>query len=72
MTVKVKVISQAKKVRIEPLSDSLKVYLTKPPLNDKANKQLIEVIAKHYQVKKSKVSIIKGLKQKEKILEILS
>lgn len=70
MTVKVKVITQAKKVRIESFTNSLKVYLTKPPLKDQANKQLIEVIAEYYKVKKNKIFIIKGLKQKDKILEI--
>jgi len=71
MVVKVKVIPRAKKFRIEPFVQGLKVYLTKSPVKGQANKQLIEVIAQHYGVKKNKISIVKGQRQRDKILEII-
>jgi len=36
----------------------------------KANKKLIEVLAKHYRVKKRSITIIKGLKQRDKVVSI--
>ena len=62
MTVKVKVVPRASKFKIEPFAQGLKVYLTKSPVNNEANKQLVEIIADHYGVKKNKVSILKGHK----------
>ena len=41
MTVKIKVITRAKRERVEEFSDGLKVYLTTPALEGKANKQLL-------------------------------
>ncbi|GBE35470.1 hypothetical protein BMS3Bbin06_02011 [bacterium BMS3Bbin06] len=67
-------------IRVEPRSsrvevvgrygDSLKVKLTSAPVEGKANKQLIEVMARYLGVKKGAVHIIKGESSKDKVLEI--
>lgn len=67
-------------VKVEPRSsraevcgnigDSLKVKLTSPPVDGEANKQLIEVLAKTYGVKKSAITIIKGERAKKKTVKI--
>ena len=49
----------------------LKVYLTAVPIDGKANKELIKLLSKELNINKSKISIIKGEKNKEKVLEIL-
>ncbi|MHA1783578.1 MAG: DUF167 domain-containing protein [Candidatus Helarchaeota archaeon] len=36
-----------------------------------ANKELIKILAKHFNVSKSKVTIIKGIKSKDKLVKII-
>lgn len=69
-TINIRVIPRAKKnlVKIEP--DRLKVYLTAPPQDGKANKLLIEVLAEYYQVKKKQILILRGEKSQDKVVEI--
>jgi len=47
-----------------------KVYLTAPPVEGKANRALIEFLADTLKVKRSQISIIKGLKSRDKIVKI--
>ncbi len=70
MIINIRVIPRAKKnlVKLEP--GRLKVYLTAPPQDGKANKLLIEVLAEHFQVKKKQVLIIRGEKSQDKIVKI--
>lgn len=49
----------------------LKIYLTAVPIQGKANAELVKLLSKELEVSKSKISIIKGEKNKEKIIEIL-
>ncbi|MCK5412969.1 MAG: DUF167 domain-containing protein [Candidatus Pacebacteria bacterium] len=49
----------------------LKIYLTAIPVDGKANKELVKLLAKELKIGKSKVEIIKGEKKSEKIIEIL-
>lgn len=48
----------------------IKVYLTAIPVNNKANKKLIELLSKELKISKSNIKIIKGEKNKEKIIAI--
>ncbi len=66
----VRVIPKAKKNEIKEEGDKLKVYLTAPPVDGKANKLLIELLAKHFNLKKSQVSVIKGEKSRNKVVRI--
>ena len=66
-----KVIPNAKKPLIE--KEDRNVYLVRvdaPAVGGKANKRLIELLAKHFGVRKSAIRIIKGEKSREKIIEI--
>ena len=49
----------------------LKIYLTVAPVDGKANKELIKLLAEKLGISKSRVSILKGEKSKEKIIEVL-
>ncbi|MCK5084415.1 MAG: DUF167 domain-containing protein [Candidatus Pacebacteria bacterium] len=49
----------------------LKIYLTAVPVDGKANKELIKLLSKELNIGKSKIIIIKGEKNKEKIIEVL-
>ena len=51
--------------------DSLLVRLASPPVDGKANKELCEVLARHFRVPKSSVAVIKGHTSKNKTVKIL-
>lgn len=48
----------------------LKVSVTAPPERGKANKALIDLLAKHYQLPKSAFSILRGATSRTKIIKI--
>ncbi len=70
MLLKVKVISNSKEKRIENKKDYLEVRVNSPPIEGKANKEVIELISQYFKVPKSKIKIKKGLKSKIKLVEI--
>jgi uncharacterized protein (TIGR00251 family) len=71
MKIKVRVIPKSSQKMVQSeLDGSLKVKLTAAPEKGKANKQLIEVLAEHYHISKSKIKILKGTTSKDKVLEI--
>ena len=49
---------------------SLLVHLSAPPIEGRANKQLIELLAKHFGKPKRDISIVAGRKGKLKIVDI--
>lgn len=66
-----KIIPNAKFVKIEQQGNTLKVHLTAPPEKGKANEQLIEVLSEHFSVKKSSVVLVSGAKSRKKFVEII-
>lgn len=68
--VEVKVIPNAKRTAIKTEGSLLKVYLTAPALEGRANELLLEVLAEHWGVKKRSLSIIKGLHSRLKTINI--
>ncbi len=51
-------------------ADALKVKLTSPPVEGKANEELIEFLAETFKVRKSAVKILKGSSSKQKLVLI--
>ena len=68
--IKIKVIPGASKNMIKEEGGLTKIYLTAPPVDGKANEALIKFLAKHYDVNKSSVEIVKGQKSRNKVIEI--
>jgi len=69
--VNVKVVLNAKNTKIEELPDkSIKVWLTAKPIDNQANKQLVELLANFYHLPKTTISVIKGQKGKNKVVGI--
>ena len=68
--INVKVIPRASKNKIIEEPDRLKVYVTSPAVDGKANKAVIEAIAEHFKVKKRNIAIIFGETNREKVIEI--
>ncbi len=71
MQKQVKVKPNSKKQAIEDAADgSLTVHLKSPPVDGKANKELIELLAKKFDVVKSQIRIKSGLSSRTKLVEI--
>lgn len=70
MRIAVKVTPNARKNEIRQEGDVLKVYLSAPALDGKANDALRSFLAEHYQVRLSAIEIVKGLKSRHKIVNI--
>jgi uncharacterized protein (TIGR00251 family) len=67
--VKVKPNSQQQK--IEELADgSLNVHLKSPPIDGKANEELIKLLAKKFDVPKSSITIKSGVTSRNKLITI--
>jgi len=71
MIVKIKVIPNAGKNEVIKEGEILKVKVSSPPSKGKANKEVIELLANFFEVKKNCIRIVKGEKSREKIIEIL-
>lgn len=52
------------------LGDELKISITAPPVDGKANNHLIKFMAKQFKVSKSQVEIVKGQLNRHKVLQI--
>lgn len=70
MILNIKVIPGAKKNLLKEESAWIKVYLTAPPVDGKANDALVEFLAEHYGVRRSQLQIIKGLKSRNKVINM--
>ena len=71
MKKQVKVKPNSKQQKIEESEDgTLIVHLKSPPVDGKANNELIELLAKKFNVPKSKIIIKSGLSSKIKTIEI--
>ena len=70
MILAVRVTPGAKKNFIKEEAGVMKVYLTAPPVEGKANEALVEFLADHFGVRKSRIQIIKGLKSRMKTISI--
>ncbi len=74
--ISIKVVTHAKKSEV--VADDidlfgariLRVKISQPPEDGKANKALIELLAEYLQVKKNSLTIIAGEKSTHKIVEI--
>ncbi len=71
MFVRVRVIPRAKKSEIIKVNEHhLKVKLVSPPVKDRANRELTELLAEYYSIQKSAIKIVKGQHSREKFVEI--
>jgi len=55
---------------VGPYGDAIKVKLTSPPVEGKANRELVEVLAKNLGIAKKNVEIISGKSSKNKIVKL--
>ena len=71
MLVKVHVVPKSKSVEIEELAEKcLRVRLISPPVDGRANSELIKLLARYYKKNKSAVKIKKGLRSRDKLIDV--
>ena len=69
LTLNVKVITNAKQNSIEFLEDgSIKLRISKVPVEGKANKEIIEYLSKTFNKKRADIVILKGEKSSHKVI----
>ncbi|MEH1949468.1 MAG: DUF167 domain-containing protein [Nostoc sp.] len=68
-TVKVKPNSKQQRIEEQP-DGSLTVYLKSPPVDGKANEELIKLLADKFDVPKSHIRIKSGFSSRQKLMEI--
>jgi uncharacterized protein (TIGR00251 family) len=71
MRIKVKIIPRASRSEIvgEMPDGTLRVRVTAPPVDGKANEELIELLSDKYNIPKSKIQITHGLTSRNKTIE---
>lgn len=69
--IELKVIARAKKEEIQKLSkDTYKIKVSSSPEKGKANKRIIELFSREFNIKKSDIKIISGKTSNKKIIEL--
>ena len=70
-TIAVRVTPRARQNKVQPQADgSLKVYVTAPPEDGRANEAVVEVIAEWLGVKRREVEIIRGAACRNKVIRV--
>jgi len=70
LIIRIKIIPNASKNELVQMEDGLKVRITAQPIENKANKALIDFFSKNLRIPKTNITIIKGELNKEKTLLI--
>lgn len=71
MIIRIKLKPNAKASALEELADgTYKAQVRSPALENKANLELIKLLSKYFGVSRSQIKIIRGLKGREKVVEI--
>lgn len=71
MKISVLVKLKSKKESVEKISDNeyiVRVHV--PPVDNKANERVCELLAKHFKVPKSSCKLVSGLKSKKKTFDV--
>ena len=69
--IKIKVFVNSKKEEvIEKSGDSFDVKVKEKPFQGLANKAVVKALASHFKISEQKIKLIKGFKQRNKIIEI--
>jgi uncharacterized protein YggU (UPF0235/DUF167 family) len=70
MKINVRIKPRASRNKVEKVEDGYVVYVTASPVENKANKALVESLSCHLNIPKSRIRIVAGLKSKNKVVEI--
>ena len=70
MIIEVKVKIFSKSASIKKVGDIYQVSLKSKPIHNSANIELIDTLSSHFNVPKSSVNILRGLKGRKKLINI--
>jgi uncharacterized protein (TIGR00251 family) len=70
MKIQVKVKPNSKTQEVSHEGNSFAVKVKEPAREGRANQAVIELLAEHFGVLKSQVSIVSGLKSRRKVIEV--
>lgn len=70
MRVEVTVKPHAKEARVAEREGGLDVWVTAPPADGRANEELVELLADHFEVSRQSVEIVRGHTSHKKIVDI--
>lgn len=72
MLVRVHVTPNAREARVTKVDEgNFEVRVDAKAMDGRANKRLVEILAKHFSVPKSKVVIVSGAKSRDKVLQVV-
>lgn len=66
----IRVTPHAKQNKVVESDGVLRVYTTVAPENGRANSAVIELLAKYFDIPKSRIKILKGLTGRDKVVAI--
>lgn len=71
MKIIVSVKTNAKENKVERINEKeFKIFVKEPAKEGKANEAIIKLLAKHFNIPRSRINIMLGLKSKKKIINI--
>ena len=70
MTLELKVFTKSSRECLVKKDGILKAYVKAAPDKGKANRALVELIAREYKVKKNEVTIVSGLSSRNKTVKV--
>lgn len=70
ITVSLKVVPNGRKTLLKKEHDQLKLYVTAPPVNGKANAAVIDFFSDALHIPKRSVVIVRGVSSRQKTLSI--
>jgi uncharacterized protein (TIGR00251 family) len=72
MQIRVFVTPNAKQPRLVRVSgDYLEAWVDERAVGGRANKRLVEILAEHFKIPKSRISIVRGTKSRNKIVQVI-
>jgi hypothetical protein len=70
MKINVRIKPNSKHPKVEKTEDGYTVFVSERPVENKANKALIESLSSYFDVPKSRITIVSGLKSKNKVVDV--
>lgn len=67
----IRVIPKSRHQKLKFDGDTLKVWVNAPPIEGRANDELVEILAKYLKISKINIAIIAGFSSKNKLVDIV-
>ncbi len=72
MLITVRVTPNAKEARVTETGEtSFEIRVNEKAVGGQANKRLLEILSEHFNVPKSRITIVRGMRSRDKMVEII-